>query len=1028
MPDQNTETGTVNTRKRRWPMIVGISIGGVIGALAIIVLLIPAIVSSGIAQNIIINNLEASLNRKVQIDGIHMSWSSGLDIKNIYIREREGLPGDTFVKVKRILIDIDFFPLIKRQIRINDMIIDRPEIVLQKDKEGVFNYADIGKPVEPVPTPEIIGKSVPGVVKKSVEKPEYNPLVIPALLSDIKIKAKISNGKFTFIDHQLQEETIIRDLNTTLNIDSLDKPIELKSAFDIEARDEIEHADISLNVSLAKDGEISPGNARGTFNMETGFTQITADFDMARFKGEGGAGLDFVMNVDLKELTRKLAGMLGLPKGMQIEGTISSKITAEGQLEKLISIDGNTEVTNLYISGGPFGDKPIRQPGIRLSQKADIDMDNDVITVHKIGIESNFAELFLAGMATDFKNTKKLNFKIFLNLDITKLMSEIGGLLPEDIEVAGTAQSNIHLKGRQDRLEVEGETDLRNLFAKIGTIGPVKEPEIKIKHDLIYNLQDSNLELTNLSMKTSFAEIKSSGTLNKNKEIDLNMLLASDIEKITQNLQSIVSLPQGLNINGKIAAEINANGSVEKELKLSGTTILHDINVTGGPLKDKRISNLDLKFMHTLDYKIKEDAVNIERMDIVSDFFKMESKGGIASLSKEMNIDYELFLNVDMDKTTGQFAGMFPPDINMMGNGIVELGINGKLSAQENENLPARTTPPQTGASPRQNSLVGLANGGVRQAGGLSGWYEQINLSGSVSVDTIKYDAYEIKDFKSRFLLDDGFFTTKDFAFKLNEGPGTISASANLKEEKPSLVFDMKLSDVFINQNMDLLAYIVPVLAAPDGKISGKLSMMFNAKGNGLNWQDDLSKSLNGQGEIDIKDGYIKGGKITSKILQTFGKAEEYEFDNISTKFVINDSKISNDDISINGKDFNIGLSGWTSFDGQLEYSADAEAVGKLIGGDANRILGGMSKGTKLPIVITGTINKPRLAFKWPKPQEIGNILQGILGNSGDLKQQTESTKEPIPAVTKETETEKEAQPKKKMENVVDKLFKDIFK
>jgi uncharacterized protein involved in outer membrane biogenesis len=1010
MPDRNTEPGTVNTRKRRWPMIVGISIGGVIGALVIIVLLIPAIVSSGIAQNIIINNLEASLNRKVQIDGIHMSWSSGLDIKNIHIKEREGLPGDTFVKVKRILIDIDFIPLLKKQIRINDMIIDGPEIVLQKSMDGTFNYADIGKPVEPVPAPEIGGKSVPGVVKKPVEMPKYNPLIIPAILSDIKIKAKVSNGKFTFIDHQLDEETTIRDLNTTLNIDSLNKPIELKSAFDIEAKDETEHADISLNVSLAKDGEISPGNARGAFNMKTGFTQITADFDMARFMGEGGAGLDFVMNVDLKELTKKLAGMLGLPKGMQIEGMISSKITAEGQLEKLISIDGNTEVTNLYISGGPFGDNPVRQPGIRLTQKADIDMDNDEITVHKIAVESDFAELFIAGLATDIKNTRKLNFKIFLNLDITKLMGEISGLLPEDIEVAGNAQTNIKLKGWQNRLEVAGETDLRNLFAKIGTIGPVKEPEIKIKHDLIYNLQDSNLELTNLSMKTSFAEIKASGTLNKNKEIDLNMLLASDIEKVTQNLQSIVSLPQGLSINGKIAAEINAYGSVEKELKLSGTTILHDINATGGPLKDKRISNLDLKLMHTLGYKIKEDAVNIEQMDIVSDFLKMESKGGIASLSKEINIDYELSLSVDLDKTTAQFAGMFPPDINMMGKGAVDLGINGKLLPQENENLPARTTPVQT------------------DIGGLSGWYEQIDLNGSVSVDTIKYDAYEIKDFKFRFLLDDGFFTTKDFAFKLNEGTGKISASANLKEEKPSLVFDMKLSDVFINQDMGLLAYIVPVLAAPDGTISGKLSMQFSANGNGLNWQDDLSKSLNGQGEIDIKDGYIKGGMITSKILKTFGKGGEYNFDDITTRFVISDSKITNDDISINGKDFNIGLSGWTSFDGQLEYSADAEAVGKLIGGDAGRILGGMSNGTKLPIVITGTINKPRLAFKWPKPQEIGNILQGILGGSGDSKQQTESTKEPIPAETKETETEKEAQPKKKIENVVDKLFKDLFK
>jgi len=332
----------------------------------------------------------------------------------------------------------------------------------------------------------------------------------------------------------------------------------------------------------------------------------------------------------------------------------------------------------------------------------------------------------------------------------------------------------------------------------------------------------------------------------------------------------------------------------------------------------------------------------------------------------------------------------------MTGNGAVDLGINGRLSAKENENL-----------------------------------YEQMDIHGSISVDKIKYDAYEIKDFKTKLLLDDGYFTTKDFAFIINEGPGTVSASANLNKKKPSLTFDMKLSDMLINQNMDLLAYIVPVLAAPDGKISGKLSMMFDAKGNGLNWQDDLSKSLNGQGKFDIKEGHIKGGKITSKILKTFGKRGEYEFDNISTRFVINDSKIFNDDISINGKDFNIGLSGWTAFDGRLEYSADAQAMGDFIGGDVKRILGSMSKDSKLPIVVTGTINNPKLAFKWPKPQEIGNILQEILGGSkGSTKQQTESTSEPAQTETSvAAEAEKEAPPEKeKLEDIGKKLLKSLFK
>ena len=55
-------------------MIVGISIGGVLGLLIIIVSLIPTIVSSSMVKNKIISIIEAGLSRKVQIDDINMSW------------------------------------------------------------------------------------------------------------------------------------------------------------------------------------------------------------------------------------------------------------------------------------------------------------------------------------------------------------------------------------------------------------------------------------------------------------------------------------------------------------------------------------------------------------------------------------------------------------------------------------------------------------------------------------------------------------------------------------------------------------------------------------------------------------------------------------------------------------------------------------------------------------------------------------------------------------------------------------------
>ena len=988
--------------KKRWPMIVGISIGGVVGVLLIIVSLIPTIVSSGMVKNKIITTLEASLNRKVQIDDINMSWSSGIDIKNIYIKERDDLPGDTFVKVKSILCNIDFVPLIKKQIRINDLIIDSPEIVIQKDKQGLFNYEEKSVSIEsgrtpgPKPTPEKVKKPTPDVTRKPTMKPV---LVIPALLFDLKIKAKVSNGKFTFIDHQLQEETRIKDLNTTLNIDSLSKPIELQCAFDIDAKGETEHADISLNVSLAKGGKIDPGNAKGTFNMRTGFALVTTDFDMAKFKGEGGTGLDFSMNIDLKKLTENLAGMLGLPKGMQVEGDINSKITAHGQLEKTIGVDGSTEITNLYITGGPLEKNPIRQSNIKLTQKADIDLKNDQIAVYKIGIDSPFLEMFLAGLVTELKSTRDLNFKIFMDLDITKLMSEIGGLLPDETEIAGRLQSNMKLTGQQNIVKVNGKTDLKGLYVKMGAVGPVKEPEITINHDIVYDLGNSDLELKSFGLNTGFAEIKGSGTVINNGKIDLNVLLSSNIKRLTQGLQSVVSLPEGLDLDGEIDAEINVTGHAEEGLKLDGTTTLSSINATGGPLKNNTVSDLGLKILHTLDYNLTKDSVNIEKLDIESEFLNMESKGGIAGLSKEMDIDYELSMEMDLNKMAEEFSGMFPVNVNMDGKGVVDLDLNGKLSARENENL-----------------------------------YEQMDFDGNMSMDKINYDAYEIKDFKAGLALDDGFFTTKDFSFVLNDGPCTVLASADLKEEKPPLVFDMKLSDANINQNMDILAYIVPLLAAPEGKLSGKLNMQLKANGNGLDWQDDLSKTLSGKGEIEIKDGYIKGGKVTSKILKAVGGRGEYEFEQITTRFIIEDSKIINDDISVNGKEFDIGLSGWTSFDGRIEYSADAEALGSQLGGDARKILGALSEGSKLPIVVTGTIDKPRLSFKWPKPQEIGNILQGILGGSGDSKPQTESSDSSQKTEVGEVEEAgKETQPIKKedkidVEDVVKDLFKGLFK
>jgi len=1216
MPEKNK---TVNKSKRRWPMIVGISIGGVIGVIGIIFLLIPTIISSNFSKGKVEKILGESLGREVKIGSFSMGWSSGIDIKNIFIKEREDLPGDTFVKVNRIFCDIQYRPLMKKQIKIKNLLIDSPEIVLQRDKEGILNVEDIGKSAETKPPTGKVEKHVPVAAEKPSEEKNYTPLAFP-LLFEIELNAMVTNGKFTFIDHRLGEKTIIKDLNTTLIIESLVKPIEFKTTFNIEAKGKTEQANISLNLSIAKDGRIAPRSAKGIFNMETGFAQMAADFDMARFMGKGGTGLDFSLNMDLKEFTNKLAGILGLPEGLQMEGTVNSKITASGRLDKMITINGKTEMVSLHVTGGPLEGRPIRQPKVSLVQSVDIDIANDKVVIKKVGLESSFANIGLTGLITDFKSKRGFDIKLLMDCDITKLMAEVGGLLPKDTEVAGKMKTNIKLKGQQDNFEVEGETSLKDFFVKSGSIGPIKEPNIRMAFNTGHNLKDNSHVIKKLNVDTSFAQIrKSSGSFKGNSELDLNMiLLAPDIKKLVDNLHGIVSLPEGLSVGGKLAEEVKVTGNIKEKIKLNGKAILLGINAAGGPLKDTKISNQDLKVLHVLEYDMPKGNVNVEQLDITSDLLNLKSKGKITDLGNAMDIVYEIFLDMDLGKTAFLFESMLPANMSVSGKSIVDLGLRGKLSAilsamsnppinyqdickninlngnisvegidygankirdfktrlQMNDSLlemkdfvfnlngedgkitarinlhkdsvdieqlniesglivmdsKGKITDLSTeqnidfeismnsnlgktallleGMIPKNMNMSGkgivdlklngklsaitsalnsstidyldigknvnlngnisidgieygtykirdfktrlkLNNGiletidlAVKLNGGggkvlaradlnkdyvnieqldlttdlaeaavllkdmlpanmsmsgkgivnmvlsgklsailsavnspaidISDVCRNINLNGNISVDGIDYDAYKITDFKTGLMLNGGFFETKDFAFKVNEGEGDLVVKANFNEARPPLDLTMNLKDVSIDQKMDALAYAIPLFSS-DGQISGLLNMDVTGKGEGLDWQEELSKNVSATGKINIRDGYMKGSMILVKILKFLNKGKDYSFNDIIAAFVIKDGKIFSDDIKVNGDDFNIGLSGWTSFDGQLEY-----------------------KVKKLPIAITGEVSDPKVAFKASGAEDIGGILQEFLGGKEDPEQTTgtETTEE----------------------------------
>ncbi len=933
--------------------------------------------------------MEKNLGRKVEVGDITMSWSEGVEVRNLLIKEREGVPGDAFVKVDRFYCDIQFVPLIKKQIRIRELVIDNPVVVVHRFVERGFDGGSSKTP-ESKSSSEKEQKRVPGAAHKQVEKQVLPALALPFAL-DVELKARVNNGTFTFVDHRIHEKTVIKDFGTTLTIESLDKPIELKSAFNIDAKGETEHADISMKVSLARDGEVNPRYARGVFNLKTGFAKVSADFDMAGFSGEGGRGFEFLLDADMKGMTEKLAGILGLPEGVQIEGVCNSKITASGRVDELINIDGKTELVNLNVFGGLFKDKPIKDLNVKLLQSADLDLANDKIKIYRFGFDSVFAQMGVTGLITDLRNAVNLDLKMFLNSDIAALAGEIGGILPEDGEFAGKIQSDITLQGQRTKPRVDGKTVITDFFLNRESFGPVSEKEIIITHNATVDASGKSLTIREVGLVTSFAELGVSGLLNHEKDVDINVILeVNDLEKLSGSISGIVPLPDGLSVSGKTTTEMNIRGDRENGVRLSGHTELDGVNATGGPLKDSEISNLNLKLLHDISHVISKNELTIEQLDIDSDFLSMRSKGEVRNVSRDMDVDYGSSLTLNLNETVTQFSDFLPVGMVMTGKGNVDLTLRGKL--------------------PVDDSMYG-----------------ELVLQGNMFMESIEYNGNTVTDMKSLFRLDNGIFNTDDFTFGINEGKGEISVKAILVEEQPPVEFSLDLTDVLINQKIDTLGRFIQGLSGHGGEISGVLDMDIAGKGKGLNWQEELSRTLSALGHIRIENGSIKGVRAISQIIRD----KVFEFEEITTPIRIEDGKIFTEDLQVNGSKLDVGLSGWTALDGRIEYTVESEVLAKYIGGDAEDILGMLGKGLKLPTVITGTIDKPKVALRFPESEEgFGNLIEGVIGSLVGEEEsggESEGTSEEQRELKSGESSGEEESGKIETEEIVEKLFKSLF-
>lgn len=256
----------------------------------------------------LVEPVEERLGRKIEIGAIEISLFSGIDIKDIVVREKD--PAREFASIDNFRLRYELLPLFRKRLVIKEVSIDKPSLKIFRNAQGVFNFADISLK--------------PKKVQKEIPPPELHtvkPLPLTLIFDQVKIS----------------------DLNLTLT----DQTGELPAITSTDG-------DLSLAVTLGK--TLAEAKYQGTLDLivNTAFNgskpvlllrstvsdqlisfkgELNVEFDKLRFKGQLANQLsapDLTMDLQGDTLDlKKLAGLKAAGHGPGGESTHVAPASAE---------------------------------------------------------------------------------------------------------------------------------------------------------------------------------------------------------------------------------------------------------------------------------------------------------------------------------------------------------------------------------------------------------------------------------------------------------------------------------------------------------------------------------------------------------------------------------------------------------------------------------------------------------------------------------------------------------------------------
>ena len=380
---------------------------------------IPFFVDANRLRNLLVPELEKSLNRKVAVQSAELTLLTGpgVRLKQVVIFEDPQFGPIPFLKVDALRVNLRLLPLLSGKVEAGSIQIINPTISLVKNRAGIWNFETLGQP-----------SGGAKEQKKTPSQPTSASVELAISALDFR------NGTLSIRDDSKMST------GSESRYDQIDLQLEDLSATTV--------GQFSLQVRLPSSGAHLI-KAQGRFGP-------VARSNLAKTNVDGK--MEFT-EIPVTELMTLAASSIS--SEAEWRGTISSEMAIRGNLGEHLHLDGKTRFAGL---GSKRGKVESPEVSGELYTQLDYQAFDSSFQIADLRLSLPGSTIQLAGnLSGQGEQTRwdlKLNSAGASIEDLLKLASVLGHGPPKGVEAAGQAQMNFTVQGNALSPEITGQARL----------------------------------------------------------------------------------------------------------------------------------------------------------------------------------------------------------------------------------------------------------------------------------------------------------------------------------------------------------------------------------------------------------------------------------------------------------------------------------------------------------------------------------------------------------------------------------------